>query len=125
VLPHPSAEAAPQASEEDPATAAWAARQLGLHYLKRYFLLIAFACYLRTDDAPSPSAGPSPIKGLPGQATAGGGGGAPVTPVAVAGGAGAPAAGHSPAAGKRGGFVGWAGERKELGHLLHHLTLET
>jgi hypothetical protein len=36
-----SAEAAPGLSE-DPGSTAWAARQLGVHYLKRYFLLIAF-----------------------------------------------------------------------------------
>lgn len=36
-----SAEAAP-AQSEDPGSTAWAARQLGVHYLKRYFLLIAF-----------------------------------------------------------------------------------
>lgn len=36
-----SAEAAPGQSE-DPFSTAWAARQLGVHYLKRYFLLIAF-----------------------------------------------------------------------------------
>jgi hypothetical protein len=37
-----TAEAAPQASSNDPGSTAWAARQLGVHYLKRYFLLIAF-----------------------------------------------------------------------------------
>lgn len=37
-----AAEAAPQASSNDPGSTAWAARQLGVHYLKRYFLLIAF-----------------------------------------------------------------------------------
>lgn len=37
-----TAEAAPQASSYDPNSTAWAARQLGVHYLKRYFLLIAF-----------------------------------------------------------------------------------
>jgi hypothetical protein len=37
-----TAEAAPVASSNDPGSTAWAARQLGVHYLKRYFLLIAF-----------------------------------------------------------------------------------
>lgn len=37
-----TAEAAPQGSSNDPGSTAWAARQLGVHYLKRYFLLIAF-----------------------------------------------------------------------------------
>ena len=36
------AEAGPPASSEDPNSTAWAARQLGVHYLKRYFLLVAF-----------------------------------------------------------------------------------
>lgn len=37
-----NAEAAPVQISEDPGSMAWAARQLGVHYLKRYFLLIAF-----------------------------------------------------------------------------------
>lgn len=35
---------APGQSSDDPGSMAWAARQLGVHYLKRYFLLIAFRC---------------------------------------------------------------------------------
>ncbi|GBF92770.1 paladin [Raphidocelis subcapitata] len=69
------AESAPSAASEDPQTAAWAARQLGVHYLKRYFLLIAYRSFL---DAPAPAS-----------------------------------------------FVKWMEERRELGHLLGHLGLET
>lgn len=36
----------PSADREDPGSSAWAARQLGVHYLKRYFLLICFRCVL-------------------------------------------------------------------------------
>eukprot|EP00878_Enallax_costatus_P006221 GHUV01006524.1.p1 GENE.GHUV01006524.1~~GHUV01006524.1.p1 ORF type:complete len:1656 (+),score=579.22 GHUV01006524.1:267-5234(+) len=37
-----TASAAAPGQTEDPGSTAWAARQLGVHYLKRYFLLIAF-----------------------------------------------------------------------------------
>lgn len=37
---------ASQAGAQDPTSAAWGARQLGIHYLRRYFLLIAFRCWL-------------------------------------------------------------------------------
>jgi hypothetical protein len=88
------AEAAPSFID-DPQTAAWAARQLGVHYLKRYFLLIAYRSFLDT-------AGAEP-----------------------AGGAAEVAEGGEAAGGGRASFVKWMDERKELGHLLGHLSLET
>ncbi|KAI8474087.1 MAG: inositol hexakisphosphate-domain-containing protein [Monoraphidium minutum] len=86
------AEAAPGAATEDPQTAAWAARQLGVHYLKRYFLLVSYRSFLdQTGGAPD-------------------GGGTTPPPDAAAGAA---------------SFVRWMDERRELGHLLAHLDLET
>jgi len=85
------AEAAPSAANEDPQTAAWAARQLGVHYLKRYFLLIAYRSFLDT---------------------------------AGVGVGGAEEGGEGAGVGEA-SFVRWMEDRKELGHLLGHLSLET
>ncbi len=94
------AAASPAASSEDPLTAAWAARQLGVHYLKRYFLLIAFACFLQQQ-------GEEAAQGVHGMGMGGDGGG----------GVGYGAAGR--------GFARWIEDRRELDHLLNHLTLDT
>jgi hypothetical protein len=94
------AEAAPGADAEDPAAAGWAGRQLGLHYLKRYFLLISYRAFL--EGTAEGATGAPPAEARP--ASAGGGAGAA---------AGAPT------------FVRWMEERRELGHLLAHLSLET
>jgi hypothetical protein len=103
------AESAPGADTEDPQTAAWAARQLGLHYLKRYFLLISYRSFLDGAAAGGPDGGgaaaaaPAPQERPPDggrPASGGGAGGAPT-------------------------FVRWMEERRELGHLLGHLSLET
>lgn len=48
-------EAAPAPTMEQPLNERWAARQLGIHYLKRYFLLIAFRTFLEHPDAPGQS----------------------------------------------------------------------
>lgn len=103
------AEAAPGAATEDPQTAAWAARQLGVHYLKRYFLLISYRSFL--DQADAASGGTAPTSGGVAGGTAGGSAG---------GAAGAAASGGGAAP-----FVRWMEERRELGHLLAHLSLET
>eukprot|EP00775_Hariotina_reticulata_P011247 gene11247-11396_t len=77
-----SAEAAPGLSE-DPGSTAWAARQLGVHYLKRYFLLIAFRCYLVQRQRAEQLGRTMPD------------------------------------------FSKWMDDRRELGHLLTHLNLDT
>jgi hypothetical protein len=77
-----SAEAAP-AQSEDPGSTAWAARQLGVHYLKRYFLLIAFRCYLVQRQRAEQL-------------------GRPIVD-----------------------FTRWVDDRRELGHLLNHINLDT
>jgi hypothetical protein len=70
-----------------------------VHYLKRYFLLIAYRSFIDQAAATGPAAA----------AGVGGGRGA--------GGGGQGAAGPS--------FVKWMEERRELGHLLGHLDLAT
>lgn len=93
------AESAPYASSEDPQTAAWAARQLGVHYLKRYFLLISFRCYLMLQAA---------------QAAGGG-----------AGSSSSVSNGSSGCSEPVPSFEKWMDDRKELGFMLNHLTLDT
>lgn len=50
-----SFETAPAATTFNLQSAAWAARRLGLHYLKRYFLLICFRCFLDQRDSATAS----------------------------------------------------------------------
>lgn len=123
-----------KSSSDDPATAAWAARQLGLHYLKRYFLLISFTCYMLTGSPEAPrsqggalgssqggalgsSQGGAQGGGSQGGSLSGSQGGSPLKPP-MQGDAGAGLRQSS-------GFEAWVAARKELGHLLHHLTLQT
>ncbi len=111
------AEAAPSSATDDPQTAAWAARQLGVHYLKRYFLLVAYRAYLDQEHqggAGGVTAGersPAPSRRATGEARGAG--------AASGGGGGGGASGGG------GAFARWMEERRELGHLLGHLTLET
>ncbi|WIA11258.1 hypothetical protein OEZ85_011384 [Tetradesmus obliquus] len=74
---------APGQSSDDPGSMAWAARQLGVHYLKRYFLLIAFRCYLVQRQRAEQLGRTAPD------------------------------------------FTKWVEDRRELGHLMHHLNLDT
>ena len=107
------ASAAPSSATDDPQTSAWAARQLGVHYLKRYFLLICYRAFI------DQTAGGAPPPPPPRRAT--GEGGAPPARAASGGGNGAGGAGGG---GGGSAFARWMEERRELGHLLGHLTLE-
>ncbi|KAF6255732.1 inositol hexakisphosphate-domain-containing protein [Scenedesmus sp. NREL 46B-D3] len=75
--------AAPGQSSDDPGSMAWAARQLGVHYLKRYFLLVAFRCYLVQRQRAEQLGRSAPD------------------------------------------FTKWMEDRRELGHLMHHINLDT